>query len=148
MPITLGVHTGPQERTMDDLKRLWTRADAVGFSWISVWDHFYTNPLNQRMDSYCEAGASMAVLTAWVRVGCPSATAVANLAEGADVPRGARRDSPGKAGSARREREQAPQDVCLGRPGYKTVCSAYSLYLCLSYLCPHSHRLSDDVYLQ
>ncbi len=47
---------------MDDLKRLWTRADAVGFSWISVWDHFYTNPLNQRMDSYCEAVASMAVL--------------------------------------------------------------------------------------
>ena len=49
MPIKLGVHTGPQDLTMDDLKRLWTRADEAGFHWISVWDHFYANPLNQRI---------------------------------------------------------------------------------------------------
>ncbi len=73
MPIKLGVHTGPQDLSMDDLKRLWARADEAGFHWISVWDHFYANPLNQRTDSCYEAIASMAALaalTSRVRVGC------------------------------------------------------------------------------
>jgi F420-dependent oxidoreductase-like protein len=73
MPIKLGVHTGPQDLTMDELRRLWTRADEAGFHWISVWDHFYANPLNQRTDVCFEAVASMAALaalTSRVRVGC------------------------------------------------------------------------------
>jgi len=36
-----GVHTGLQNTTTDDLRALWRRADALGFGWISIWDHFY-----------------------------------------------------------------------------------------------------------
>ena len=36
----LGIHAGPQDLTMDELKRLWTVGDEQGFHWISVWDHF------------------------------------------------------------------------------------------------------------
>jgi F420-dependent oxidoreductase-like protein len=73
MAIKLGVHTGPQDLAMDELKRLWKRADEAGFHWISVWDHFYANPLNQRTDPCFEGVASMAALaalTSRVRVGC------------------------------------------------------------------------------
>jgi F420-dependent oxidoreductase-like protein len=73
MAIKLGVHTGPQDLSMADLHRLWKRADAAGFHWISVWDHFYANPLRERTDSCFEAVASMASLaslTSRVRVGC------------------------------------------------------------------------------
>jgi F420-dependent oxidoreductase-like protein len=73
MAIKLGVHTGPQDLSMSELQRLWKRADEAGFYWISVWDHFYANPLNQRTDPCFEAVASMACLaavTSRVRVGC------------------------------------------------------------------------------
>ncbi|MDH3600586.1 MAG: TIGR03560 family F420-dependent LLM class oxidoreductase [Candidatus Tectomicrobia bacterium] len=73
MRIKLGVHTGPQDLQMDELKRVWARADEAGFHWISVWDHFYANPLNQRTDPCFEAVASMAAvaaLTSNVRIGC------------------------------------------------------------------------------
>src|SRR5262249_27573121 len=36
-----GVHTGPQNCTLDDLRRVWHLADRSGFHWISIWDHFY-----------------------------------------------------------------------------------------------------------
>ncbi len=73
MPLQLGVHTGPQDLPMDELKRVWQRADEAGFHWISVWDHFYANPLNERSDVCFEAVASMAALaalTSRVRIGC------------------------------------------------------------------------------
>jgi F420-dependent oxidoreductase-like protein len=73
MTIQLGVHTGPQDLTMADLHRLWKRADEAGFYWISVWDHFYANPLHERSDPCFEAVATMASLaslTSRVRVGC------------------------------------------------------------------------------
>jgi F420-dependent oxidoreductase-like protein len=73
MSIKLGVHTGPQDLAMDDLKRIWQRADEAGFHWISVWDHFYANPINQRTDPCFEAVASMAALaalTSRARIGC------------------------------------------------------------------------------
>lgn len=73
MPIKLGVHAGPQDLSMAELHRLWKRADAAGFHWISVWDHFYANPLNQRTDPCFEAVAAMAslaTLTSRVQVGC------------------------------------------------------------------------------
>jgi F420-dependent oxidoreductase-like protein len=73
MAIKLGIHTGPQDLSMADLHRLWKRADEAGFHWISVWDHFYANPLRERTDSCFEAVASMASLaslTSRVRVGC------------------------------------------------------------------------------
>jgi len=52
---------------------VWKRADDAGFYWISVWDHFYANPLRDRGDPCFEGVASMAALaalTSRVRVGC------------------------------------------------------------------------------
>lgn len=73
MTIKLGVHTGPQDLAFDDLKRVWLRADEAGFHWVSVWDHFYANPLEDRHNPCFEAVASMAALAALTRnvqVGC------------------------------------------------------------------------------
>ena len=56
MPIKLGIHTGPQNLSMAELHRLWKRADEAGFHWISVWDHFYANPMvEQRRDPCFES---------------------------------------------------------------------------------------------
>jgi F420-dependent oxidoreductase-like protein len=38
---TFGVHTGLQHTTADELRILWKRIEALGFDWISIWDHFY-----------------------------------------------------------------------------------------------------------
>ncbi len=68
-----GVHAGPQNLTMDELKRLWQTADERGFDWVSVWDHFYANPLQDREDPCFEGVAAMsglAALTRNVQVGC------------------------------------------------------------------------------
>ncbi len=58
---------------MQDLYRLWQRADEGGFHWVSVWDHFYSNPLTSR-DKPCFEGVSamtaLAGATKNVRVGC------------------------------------------------------------------------------
>lgn len=73
MAIKLGIHTGPQDISMTELTRLWKRADAAGFHWISVWDHFYANPLESRDNPCFEGVASMAALaahTSRARVGC------------------------------------------------------------------------------
>ena len=58
---------------MEDLLRVWRRADEAGFHWASVWDHFYANPIRDREDPCFEGVASMAALAAAtrnVRVGC------------------------------------------------------------------------------
>jgi F420-dependent oxidoreductase-like protein len=36
-----GVHTGLQHTTAAELRLLWKQIEALGFDWISVWDHFY-----------------------------------------------------------------------------------------------------------
>jgi F420-dependent oxidoreductase-like protein len=41
MSISFGVHIGPQNIRMDDLRALWRRLDERGVDWISLWDHFY-----------------------------------------------------------------------------------------------------------
>ena len=69
----LGIHAGPQDLSMADLKRLWKAGDENGFHWISVWDHFYANPLQTRENPCFEGVASMAGLATYtqnVRVGC------------------------------------------------------------------------------
>ncbi len=69
----LGIHAGPQDLSMDELKRLWSIGDESGFHWISVWDHFYANPLSSRENDCFEGVAAMsglAALTKNVRVGC------------------------------------------------------------------------------
>lgn len=69
----LGIHAGPQDLTMDELKRLWKIGDENGFHWVSVWDHFYANPLQDRQNP-CFEGVSalsgLATYTQNVRVGC------------------------------------------------------------------------------
>lgn len=58
---------------MQDLKRLWQIGDSNNFHWISVWDHFYANPLSDRNNPCFEGVAAMsglAALTQNVRVGC------------------------------------------------------------------------------
>ena len=69
----LGIHAGPQDLSMDELRRLWSVGDDNGFHWISVWDHFYANPLSSRDNACFEGVAAMsglAALTQNVRVGC------------------------------------------------------------------------------
>lgn len=73
MSLKIGIHTGPQNLSMEELRRLWRRADTGGLHWVSVWDHFYANPLSDRADPCFEGVASMAALAATtnnVRVGC------------------------------------------------------------------------------
>ena len=73
MSLKIGIHTGPQDLSMDDLLRVWRRADEAGFHWASVWDHFYANPIQQRENPCFEGVASMAALAATtqnLRVGC------------------------------------------------------------------------------
>jgi alkanesulfonate monooxygenase SsuD/methylene tetrahydromethanopterin reductase-like flavin-dependent oxidoreductase (luciferase family) len=70
--LRVGVHTGVQDCTFDELRSLWRDIEAAGFDWISVWDHFY--PANTASEGPCfEAVASHAALGAYtqrVRVGC------------------------------------------------------------------------------
>ena len=57
----LGIHAGPQDLTMEELKRLWKIGDDH-FDWVSVWDHFYANPLTDRENPCFEGVAAMAGL--------------------------------------------------------------------------------------
>ncbi len=69
----IGMHAGPQDLDIEELKRLWKTGDDNGFYWISVWDHFYANPLKDRNNPCFEGVAAMAGLAAMttnVRVGC------------------------------------------------------------------------------
>ncbi len=69
----IGIHTGPQDLPMEELLRVWRRADEAGFHWASVWDHFYANPLASRENPCFEGVSAMAALAAStqrVRVGC------------------------------------------------------------------------------
>jgi len=67
------MHAGPQDLTVEALKKLWRTADENGFHWVSVWDHFYANPLVDRHNPCFEGVAAMSALAALtdnVQVGC------------------------------------------------------------------------------
>lgn len=68
-----GIHTGPQLCTIDELRALWRFADASGFHWVSIWDHFYPAEFTDH-DRPCFEGtvahAALACETRQVRVGC------------------------------------------------------------------------------
>ena len=73
MAISFGVHIGPQNISIDDLRRLWSYADANGFTWISVWDHFYEAPPVDGTSPHFEALTLMSAIaceTRRVRIGC------------------------------------------------------------------------------
>jgi F420-dependent oxidoreductase-like protein len=71
MPLRFGLHTGPQDVTIEELRRAWRLADEAGFYWCSVWDHFYS--LSDRTRPCFEGVSAMTALAAEtrrVRVGC------------------------------------------------------------------------------
>ena len=68
-----GIHTGPQLCTIDQLRELWRFADASGFAWVSIWDHFYPAQFSGHDGPCLEAVATHTALaceTRNVRVGC------------------------------------------------------------------------------
>jgi len=69
-----GIHAGPQDCSLDELRRLWRLADDAGFHWCSVWDHLYSiSDLGDPARPAFEGIATMAALataTTRVRVGC------------------------------------------------------------------------------
>ncbi len=68
---TIGVHTGMQNTTVDELRGLWRRAEDGGFDAVSVWDHIYSSDL--RTYDCHEAVAmhtALACATTHVRCGC------------------------------------------------------------------------------
>jgi hypothetical protein len=44
MALTFGVHTGQQNCSLEELRRLWRFVDQAGFDWLSIWDHFHEAP--------------------------------------------------------------------------------------------------------
>src|SRR5215470_9813757 len=69
-----GVHAGPQDCSIDDLRRLWAIADGAGFHWCSVWDHLYsvsdlTDPTKPCLEGITTMTAAAAATTR-VRIGC------------------------------------------------------------------------------
>src|SRR2546422_11556483 len=69
-----GIHAGPQDCSIADLRRLWRIADERGFHWCSVWDHLFSvSDLSDPAKPAFEGVATMAALaseTKRVRVGC------------------------------------------------------------------------------
>jgi F420-dependent oxidoreductase-like protein len=73
MARTFGVHTGQQNCTLDELRRLWRFVDQAGFDWLSVWDHFYEAPFLDGNSACFETVSTLTLLAAdtrTVRVGC------------------------------------------------------------------------------
>jgi alkanesulfonate monooxygenase SsuD/methylene tetrahydromethanopterin reductase-like flavin-dependent oxidoreductase (luciferase family) len=72
MAMTFGIHVGHLGGPMDELRKLWRFADAAGFDWTSVADHFQESP-PQGGDGDCfeaiAAYTAMAMETTRVRLG-------------------------------------------------------------------------------
>ena len=67
MTIKLGMHSGPQNCSYEDLRRLWHIADSSGFYWVSIWDHFYDNPSPDGSGPCFEAVSTLMALAAETR---------------------------------------------------------------------------------
>ena len=73
MTRTFGVHTGQQDCSLEELRRLWRFVDRAGFDWLSVWDHFYEAPPIDGNSPCFETVSALTLLeadTSKVRVGC------------------------------------------------------------------------------
>lgn len=44
MAMTFGIHIGHMGGPLDEMRKLWTFADTMGFDWFSVSDHFQESP--------------------------------------------------------------------------------------------------------
>ncbi len=70
--VKFGIHSGPQNCTWEELRRLWRIADSSGFHLVSIWDHFYDDPSVDGSGSCFEAVSTITALaleTTKVRVG-------------------------------------------------------------------------------
>ena len=73
MAHSFGVHTGQQDCSLEELRRLWRFIDQAGFDWLSVWDHFYEAPPIDGNSPCFETVSALTLLaadTTKVRVGC------------------------------------------------------------------------------
>ena len=73
MAVSLGVHVGQQNMTMDAMRALWRRLDQAGVDWISAWDHLYEAPPKDGSEPHFEAVATLGALAAetrQARLGC------------------------------------------------------------------------------
>jgi len=73
MAISLGVHVGQQNMSMQEMRELWRELDARNVDWISAWDHLYEAPPNGGTEPHFEAVATLAALaseTKNARIGC------------------------------------------------------------------------------
>jgi F420-dependent oxidoreductase-like protein len=71
--VALGLHAGPQDIELDDLRKLWRTCDEAGFDLITTWDHFYESPPRDGGGIAYESIATLAALaldTSKSRVGC------------------------------------------------------------------------------
>ena len=68
--IRFGVYSGPQHAAFSDCAELWRRCEALGYDWLSVFDHFM--PIVGDPDGPCLEGptmlAAMAAHTSRVRI--------------------------------------------------------------------------------
>lgn len=69
---TFGVHTGLQNTTIDDLRGLWARVEALGFDFISIWDHFYAADMTGGAHCLEAVAAHTALACSTSRVRCGS----------------------------------------------------------------------------
>lgn len=68
-----GVHLGPQNAEVDELRALWTWLDGAGVDWISLWDHLYEAPPEGGGVRHYEAFSMLGALaadTSRARLGC------------------------------------------------------------------------------
>ena len=69
--IRFGIHAGPQQATYADYVRLWQTAEALGYDWASVFDHFI--PIYSDPEGPCFEGptllAALAAQTSRIRCG-------------------------------------------------------------------------------
>lgn len=67
-----GVHVAPQHCDIQQLKKTWLMAEALGFEWVSTFDHNVA--ATGELDGDCFEGltthAALATMTSRVRVGC------------------------------------------------------------------------------
>jgi alkanesulfonate monooxygenase SsuD/methylene tetrahydromethanopterin reductase-like flavin-dependent oxidoreductase (luciferase family) len=71
MARNFGIHGGLQDRTLAELRRLWSFVDQAGFDWLSVWDHLDVSFFGS--NSCFEALSALTLIaaeTTRVRIGC------------------------------------------------------------------------------
>ncbi|HVJ96539.1 MAG TPA: TIGR03560 family F420-dependent LLM class oxidoreductase [Acidimicrobiia bacterium] len=72
MSTRFGVHTGLQHTSIPELRELWARIEAIGFDWISIWDHFYAADNSGDPQSLEAVASHTALAASTTRVTCGS----------------------------------------------------------------------------